>query len=118
MSSMLNPSSGFHRHESTGTTQNLRFPVSSRRNISGLTDAAKNAAVAALEPIAAELGGSTSQLALAWAASHPQVSSVIMGASRLDQLHANLGALSLLDKMTPEVKARIEAVTQPLADLA
>jgi voltage-dependent potassium channel beta subunit len=82
----------------------------------GLTDAAKNAAVAELEPIAAELGGTTAQLALAWAASHPHVSSVIMGASRLDQLHANLGALALLDKMTPEIKGRIETVTQPLAD--
>jgi voltage-dependent potassium channel beta subunit len=81
----------------------------------GLTDAAKNAAVAQLEPIAAELGGSVAQLAIAWAASNPRVSSVITGASRLDQLHANLGALALLEKMTPEVKARIEALTAPLA---
>lgn len=81
----------------------------------GLTDAAKNAAVAQLEPIAAELGGSLAQLALAWVASNPRVSSVIMGASRIDQLQANLGALALLDQLTPEVKARIEAVTAPLA---
>jgi voltage-dependent potassium channel beta subunit len=81
----------------------------------GLTDVAKNAAVGQLEPIAAELGGTLAQLALAWAASNPRVSSVIMGASRVDQLQANLGALALLEKMTPEVKARIEAITQPLA---
>lgn len=81
----------------------------------GLTDAAKNAAVAQLEPIAAELGGSVAQLAIAWAASNPRVSSVITGASRLAQLQDNLGALALLEKMTPEVKARIEAVTAPLA---
>jgi voltage-dependent potassium channel beta subunit len=81
----------------------------------GLTDAAKNAAVAQLEPIATELGGSLAQLALAWVASNPRVSSVIMGASRIDQLQANLGALALLEKLTPEVKARIEAVTAPLA---
>lgn len=81
----------------------------------GLTDAAKNAAVARLEPIAAELGGSLAQLALAWAAANPRVSSVIMGASRIDQLQANLGALALLEKMTPEVKSRIEAITGPLA---
>ena len=81
----------------------------------GLTDAAKNAAVAQLEPIAAELGGSLAQLSLAWVASNPRVSSVIMGASRIDQLQANLGALALLEKLTPEVKARIEAVTAPLA---
>jgi voltage-dependent potassium channel beta subunit len=82
----------------------------------GLTDAAKNDAVAALEPIAAEIGGTTAQLALAWAVSNPRVSSVIMGASRLDQLHANLGALALLEKLTPDVKTRIEAITSPLAD--
>jgi len=81
----------------------------------GLTDAAKNLAVGQLEPIAAELGGTLAQLALAWAMSNPRVSSVIMGASRVDQLQANLGALALLAKMTPEVKARIEAITQPLA---
>ena len=81
----------------------------------GLTDAAKNAAVAQLEPVAAELGGSVAQLAIAWAASNPRVSSVITGASRLAQLHDNLGALALIEKMTPEVKVRIEAVTASLA---
>ncbi|MEZ5620340.1 MAG: aldo/keto reductase [Burkholderiaceae bacterium] len=81
----------------------------------GLTDAAKNAAVAQLEHVAAELGGSVAQLAIAWAASNPRVSSVITGASRLAQLHDNLGALALIEKMTPEVKARIEAVTASLA---
>ncbi len=82
----------------------------------GLTNAAKNAAVAKLEPIAAELGGSPAQLALAWVAKNPRVSSVITGASKLSQLQANLGALDLLDKLTPEVLARIDAITQPLAD--
>jgi voltage-dependent potassium channel beta subunit len=83
----------------------------------GLTDAAKNRAVAGLAPIAAELGGSTAQLALAWAASQPRVSSVIMGASSLAQLRDNLGALALLERLTPEIKARMEALTQPLSDL-
>ncbi len=82
----------------------------------GLTDAAKNAAVARLEPIAAELGGTLAQLAIAWVASNPRVSSVITGASRVEQLQANLGALALLDRMTPDVKLRIEAVTAALAD--
>ena len=81
----------------------------------GLTDAAKNAAVAQLEPIAAELGGTLAQLAIAWVASNPRVSSVITGASRLEQLQANLGALALLEKLTPEVKARIDEIALPLA---
>jgi voltage-dependent potassium channel beta subunit len=82
----------------------------------GLTSPAKNAAVAQLAPIAAELGGSTAQLALAWAARNPRVSSVITGASRMSQLQDNLGALALIDKLTPEVCARIDALTQALAD--
>ena len=82
----------------------------------GLTDTAKNAAVAQLDPIAAELGGTLAQLALAWVASNPRVSSVITGASKVSQLQDNLGALALLEKLTPEVKARIDAITAPLAD--
>ena len=81
----------------------------------GLTDAAKNAAVARLAPIAAELDGTVAQLALAWAAHHPRVTSVITGASKLSQLQANLGALALQDKLTPEVLARIDAIALPLA---
>ena len=81
----------------------------------GLTDAAKNAAVAQLEPIAAELGGSLAQLAIAWAAKNPRVSTVITGASKLSQLQSNLGALDMLEKLTPEVMARIDVVTAALA---
>jgi voltage-dependent potassium channel beta subunit len=82
----------------------------------GLTHPAKNAAVAQLAPIAAELGGSLAQLALAWVARNPRISSVITGASRVEQLQSNLGALALLDKLTPDVLARIDALTQGLVD--
>ena len=81
-----------------------------------LTHPARNAALASLEPIAAELGGTLAQLALAWVAKNPRVSTVITGASRLSQLQANLGALALLDKLTPAVMARIDAATAALAD--
>ncbi|MCA0177337.1 MAG: aldo/keto reductase [Proteobacteria bacterium] len=80
-----------------------------------LEDAPKNAAVAQLAPIAEELGGSLAQLAIAWAAHNPRVSSVILGASRQEQLAHNLGALALLPRLTPEVLARIDAITLPLA---
>ena len=59
--------------------------------LDGLTSPARNAAVAALEPIAAELGGT------------------------LAQLQSNLGALDLLPKLTPEVLERVDAVTKALA---
>jgi voltage-dependent potassium channel beta subunit len=77
----------------------------------GLLDPARNAAVVQLEPIAHELGGTVAQLAIAWAASNPRVSTVITGASRLSQLQSNLGALALIEQLTPEVIARIDAIT-------
>lgn len=83
----------------------------------GLLDPAKNAVLAQLEPIAAELGGSLAQLAIAWAAANPRVSTVITGASRQEQLLSNLGALALLDRLTPALMARIDTLTRPLSDL-
>lgn len=82
----------------------------------GLTDAAKNAAVAELAPIARELGATTAQLAIAWASKNPRVSSVITGASKVEQLHSNLGALAVADQLSPELMSRIEAITSPLAE--
>ena len=81
-----------------------------------LLDKQKNTAVAALEPIAQELGCTLAQLALAWVAHNPQVSTVITGASKLSQLQSNLGALDVLAKLTPEVIARIDAATLALAN--
>ena len=81
----------------------------------GLLDPARNAAVAKLAPIAAELGGTMAQLAIAWLTRNPRVSSVITGASRVDQLQSNLGALALADRLTPEVMARIDEISAPLA---
>jgi voltage-dependent potassium channel beta subunit len=80
-----------------------------------LQDAARNAAVAELEKIAAELGGNVAQLAIAWANRNPHVSTVILGASKLAQLQDNLGALALTPKLTPEVLERIDAIAKPLA---
>jgi len=81
----------------------------------GLTDPQRNAAVARLEPIAAELGGTLAQLAIAWVLRNPDVSSVITGASKRSQLQGNLGAAALVDRLTPEVLARIDEITAPLA---
>ena len=81
-----------------------------------LTNAAKNAAVDQLEVIAAELGATPAQLAIAWVAKNPHVSTVITGASKLAQLQANLGALNVLYKLTPAVMARIDTATAALAE--
>ncbi len=81
----------------------------------GLTDPDKNAAVTELEALAGELGGNVAQLAVAWAVRNPNVSTVILGASRLAQLQDNLKALALVPKLTPDVLQRIDAITVPLA---
>ena len=83
--------------------------------VKGLTHAEKNAAVARLEAVAAELGCTLAQMAIAWAARNPRVSTVITGASRVAQLQENLGAVEFIPKMTPEVMARVDEIALPLA---
>ena len=80
-----------------------------------LTDENKLAAVARLEPIAKALGCSVAQLAIAWAAKNPRVSTVITGASKLAQLQANLGAAEVITRLTPEVMAKIDEATMGIA---
>ena len=71
--------------------------------------------MASLEGIAAELGITVAQLAIAWAARNPHVSTVITGASNVGQLRTNLAAVDAIAKLTPEVLARVDAITLPLA---
>jgi voltage-dependent potassium channel beta subunit len=84
--------------------------------LKGLTDQAKNAAVSKLAVVAAELDCSLSQLAIAWTAHNPRVSTVITGASKLSQLQDNMGAVEVMAKLTPEVLAKIDEVTLALAE--
>ncbi|MDV3469574.1 aldo/keto reductase [Stenotrophomonas sp. C3(2023)] len=60
--------------------------------------------------LAAELDLPPAALAIAWCLRNPQVSSVILGASRVEQLLQNLQALDLVDTLEPAVWARVEAV--------
>ncbi|KAF8309420.1 putative potassium channel beta subunit protein [Clavulina sp. PMI_390] len=71
---------------------------------------AKIEKVKQLTAIAEELGVTTSQLALAWTATNPHVSSMIIGASKPSQVIENLGALDLIPKLTDEIKARIDKI--------
>ena len=54
----------------------------------------------ALRPVAAELGRPLAQVALAWAAAQPGVSSLILGASKEEQLRDNLASLEI--QLSPE----------------
>ncbi|HYZ91989.1 MAG TPA: aldo/keto reductase [Actinomycetota bacterium] len=73
-----------------------------------LTDKEANAKVRKLKSIADDLGCSLAQLSIAWCAANPNVSSVILGASRVSQLEENLGALEVLPKLDDEVLERID----------
>lgn len=81
-----------------------------------VTDPHRNQVVSELGRIAAELGATTAQLALAWCLSKPHVSSVITGASRPAQVIENMQAVDVAARLDPEMLARIEALTEPLAD--
>jgi voltage-dependent potassium channel beta subunit len=90
-------------------------PEDSRANLEGydwlrdaLTDESKNAKVRELKELADELGVTLAQLSIAWCAANPHVSTVITGASRVEQVHDNLGALDALERLTPDVKHRID----------
>lgn len=78
---------------------------------------AKIEKVRKLTAIAEKLGGTVTQLSLAWAAKNPNVSTVILGATKVEQLEDNFGALKLLEKLTPEVMEEIEQIfeTKPAA---
>jgi voltage-dependent potassium channel beta subunit len=74
-----------------------------------LTDPERNTKVRKLSGVADELGCSLAQLSIAWCAANPHVSSVITGASRVEQVHENLGALDVLDRLDGATVARITA---------
>jgi voltage-dependent potassium channel beta subunit len=95
--------------DSRGALEGMGFLTKS------LSDAAKNAAVVRCETVAAELGCTVAQLAIAWVAKNPRVSSVITGASKLSQLQSNLGAVDVVAKLTPDVMAALDAISAPLA---
>jgi aryl-alcohol dehydrogenase-like predicted oxidoreductase len=50
------------------------------------------------------------QLAIAWLLRRREVSSVITGATRLEQLEENLGAAELAEKLDNEILENIEAI--------
>jgi voltage-dependent potassium channel beta subunit len=91
-------------------------PEGSRASLPGyewlrdvLTDPAANDKVRKLKAIADDLGCELGQLALAWCAKNPHVSTVITGASRAEQVRENLGALDVLDRLDDDVMERIDA---------
>ena len=95
---------------SRGARKDMEFLVN------GLTDDAKNTAVKLLEAVADDLDCTVGQLAIAWATRNPHVSTVITGASKLEQLKDNLDASDLVSRLSPQVMAQIDKITKSLAD--
>ncbi|MDX2109116.1 MAG: aldo/keto reductase [Verrucomicrobiota bacterium] len=68
-----------------------------------------------LAALAKELNVSLPCLAIAWCLANPQVSSVILGASKVSQLEENLKAIDVLPLLTSEVLARMDAIVSKKA---
>jgi len=75
-----------------------------------LTDRERLAKVAALQPLADAMGATLAQFSLAWCLQNPHVSTVMTGASRVEQVHENMKALQFADHFTAEVMAEIDRI--------
>lgn len=95
------------------------IPEGSRATLPGyewlrdaLTDSDSNAKVRALQAVADELGCSLAQLAIAWCTRNPHVSTVITGASRVEQVRENMHSLEVAPLLDASVMSRIEKITR------
>lgn len=96
------------------------IPRNSRSTLSGYEwlrsrfegeDAARNIAkIERLTAVADELECTMAQLAIAWCLANPNVSTAILGASRLEQLEENLKAVEVIPRLVPDVMGRIEDI--------
>jgi len=94
-----------------------KFPEGTRLSIEGLEwlkdrslTPERLEKVRKISKIAAELNTSTPKLAIAWCLKNPNVSSVILGASKVKQLEETLSSLDVVPLLTDEVMAEIESV--------
>src|SRR5947199_9611002 len=93
------------------------IPLGSRATVSGYEWLRKNVITpqnvekaTQLEPGARDHGCTLAQLALAWCLQNPNVSTVITGASRPEQVSENMKALEVAPKLDSDVQQQVEAV--------
>ena len=94
-----------------------KFPEGTRLGMDGL-EWLKNSTlseerlekVRKLKTVADELGATIPGLAIAWCLKNPNVSTVILGGSKVTQLEENFKALDVLPKLTPQVIEQIEHI--------
>ena len=81
-----------------------------RNQLEGETFKREAAVLKELQKMADELGITLARLSLAWCLSNPDVSTAILGASRVSQLEENLQAVDDLSLITPEIKSQIDRI--------
>ncbi|RCK75511.1 MAG: Voltage-gated potassium channel subunit beta-1 (K(+) channel subunit beta-1) (Kv-beta-1) [Anaerolineae bacterium] len=81
-----------------------------RQRFQGEAFERKVAAVKRLAGVANELGCTLAQLAIAWCLKNPNVSTVITGASKPEQVRENMQALEVVPKLTDDVMEKIEEI--------
>lgn len=99
---------------------NHEQPADNRLNIEGmdwlkertLGDLTKIEKTRHLEKLAKEMGISLPKLAIAWCLKNPNVSTAILGASKVEQLEETITSLDVLPLLTPEIVSKIEGILQ------
>jgi voltage-dependent potassium channel beta subunit len=94
-------------------------PQGSRASLPGyewlrsmLTDPTSNEKVRSLKAISDELGCTLAQMSLAWCVKNPHVSTVMTGASRVEQVEENMRAIEVVDLLDDAVMQRIDEATR------
>lgn len=94
------------------------IPESSRARVQGVEwlgavaeEPASARMAAGVVQLASEVGCSPAQLAIAWCLRNPRVSSVITGASSVEQVRDNLGAIEVSARLSDDVAARLDALS-------
>ena len=103
----------------TGKYNQGSVPEGSRAQLEGygwlkdrLLDPAKLEVTRKLGKVAEDLGVSLAQMSLAWVLKNPHVSTVITGASRVEQVRENMKAVDVVPLLTDEVMARIDGALE------
>jgi aryl-alcohol dehydrogenase-like predicted oxidoreductase len=77
-----------------------------------IKDEEKVAKVQRLGKVADDLGVTLAQLSIAWLLKNPNVSTVITGASRVEQVKENMKAMDIVEKLTPDVMEAIKSAVE------
>ncbi len=93
------------------------IPADSRATVKGyewladeLIDPENNRKVQQLKPLAEDMGATLAQFAIAWCLQNKNVSTVLTGASRVEQVQENLKALQFRDRFTPAIMSAIDDI--------